>query len=94
MTRTTASRYVRRYRGDWMTMRDDTILETIYDEGNLSPQAIEDMGITDRSYASTRMSTLTRAGLLRRVASGLYGLTDEGRAYLEGEFDASTVSPD
>lgn len=85
---------MRRHRGDWMVHADDTILETIAEEGNLTPGTIEQMGIYSRSHASDRMSTLAEAGLLEKIGPGLYRLTEEGRAYLDGEFDASTVSPD
>jgi hypothetical protein len=37
---------------------------------------------------------LARHGLLERVHRGLYRLTDDGRAYLDEELDASDLEPD
>ncbi|WP_231554225.1 winged helix DNA-binding protein [Halobellus rufus] len=85
---------MRRDRAEWMRPIDDEILETIYDEGNLTPQAVENLGVCSRSHASVRLSQLRKYGLVARVADteGLYRLTDEGRAFLNGELDASTLN--
>jgi hypothetical protein len=74
---------------------DDQILETVFDEGNLTPQAVENLGVCTRSHASTRLSKLRRYGLVEHVAEteGLYRLTDPGRAFLEGDLDASELEP-
>lgn len=74
-----------------MVPSDDRILELIRDYGNLTPSAIEAFGGPVRQHASTRCSTLAKYGLLTRVHRGLYGITDEGRAYLDEELDASTL---
>jgi DNA-binding MarR family transcriptional regulator len=74
---------------------DDRILETLYDEGNLTPQAVENLEVCTRSHASVRLSKLRRFGLVERVAAteGLYRLTEEGQSFLDGELDASTLEP-
>ena len=96
MAATLAFQDVRRQRAEWMRPIDDEILETIFDEGNLTPQAVENLGVCSRSHASVRLSKLRRYGLVERVAGteGLYRLTGEGRSFLEGELDASTLTPD
>lgn len=72
---------------------DDRIMETMRDEGNLTPQAVENFSVCSRSHASTRLSKLAKYGLVERIAQGLYRLTDAGRAYLNEELDAATLEP-
>ncbi|OYR51531.1 PhiH1 repressor [Halorubrum sp. Ea1] len=74
---------------------DERILEHLRDEGNLTPQAISNLGVCTRSHASVRLSTLARYGLTERVADveGLYRLTNDGRAYLDEELDAAELEP-
>ena len=83
-----------RQRADWMTLTDDKLLEAIESYGNLRPSSAENLDICTRYHASRRMGYLVDAGLLERVAdtTGLYGLTDRGRAYLRGEFDGSQLA--
>ena len=86
---------VARKRGDWMRPVDDPILEHMRDEGNLTPQAVSNLGVCTRSHASMRLSALSRAGFVEKVANtqGLYRLTDDGRAYLDEELDAAELDP-
>lgn len=95
MSTTTANRAVVRQRADWMRPVDERIMEHLRDEGNLTPQAIENLGVCTASHASMRMSALSRYGLTERVADveGLYRLTDDGRAYLDEELDAGELEP-
>lgn len=81
---------------DWMAPADDRILETIRDEGNMTPLALSREGDVprldiSRKYAGLRCREMTGYGLLEKVDRGLYRLTDEGRAYLDEELDASTL---
>lgn len=78
---------------DWLDPVDERILETMRDEGNLTPQALDDFGVTVANHASNRLSLMTRYGLVEKISHGLYRLTDEGRAYLNEELDASTLGP-
>ncbi|MBX0346599.1 ArsR family transcriptional regulator [Haloarcula pellucida] len=72
---------------------DDRILELFREQGNLNPAAIDEFGVTSANHASRRCSVLAKYGLLHRIASGLYTITDEGIAYLDEELDASTLDP-
>jgi len=92
----TAENDVVRQRAEWMRPVDERIMETMRDEGNLTPQALDNFGVTSRSHASVRLSTLAKAGLVKRPAGteGLYRLTDEGEAFLDEELDASTLTSD
>ena len=83
-----------RQRGDWMVPSDDAILELVREQGNLTPQAVEDFGGPSAHHAGVRLRKLAEAGLLDQISRGLYRITDDGLAYLDEEFDASTVSPD
>lgn len=78
---------------DWMVKADDRILELIREHGNLTPGAIEALGGPVSDHASRRAGKLARYGLLYRIHRGLYALTDEGRAYLDEELDASELEP-
>ncbi|AAV47198.1 PhiH1 repressor-like [Haloarcula marismortui ATCC 43049] len=85
---------VPRQRADWMTQTDEAILETIRDEGNMTPQALDDtFDIAAANYARDRLSELTRYGLVEKIGRGLYRLTDDGRAFLNEELDASELAP-
>lgn len=79
----------------WMVGVDDRILELCREHGHLTPKTADEYGATSANYASTRMSKLTQAGLLERVAHGVYRLTDDGAAYLDESLDASELpTPD
>ena len=83
----------------WMRPKDDRILEALRDEGNLSPFAISREGKVARvdttpSYASERCRKLLKYGMVEEIDRALYAITDRGRAYLDEELDASTLSPD
>jgi predicted transcriptional regulator len=80
-----------RQSADWMTQSDDRILELIREHGNLTPKAISDFGGPTRQHASARCSKMAEYGLLEKVHRGLYGITEDGRAYLDEELDASTL---
>jgi len=85
-----------RQRADWMRPIDERIMETMRDEGNLTPQALDNMDVSSRSHASVRLSELATYGLVERPAGteGLYRLTDDGRAFLNEDLDASSLDPE
>lgn len=80
-----------RQRAEWMVPADDPILEIIRAEGNSTPKFIEEQGGPSARHAVERCHVLARHGLLEKLSRGLYGLTDEGRAYLNEELDASEL---
>ena len=83
-----------RHRAEWMRPIDDVILEVMRDEGNMTPQALAEFDVTAANYARDRLSEMCRYGLTERVSRGLYRLTDDGRAYLDEELDASELVAD
>lgn len=72
---------------------DERILETMRDEGNVTPRALADFDVTSQSHASDRLSELARYGLVERISRGLYRLTDDGEAFLDEELDAADLDP-
>jgi len=84
---------------DWMRHpTDERILETIRKLGNMTPRALSREGDVpridvSRDYAGDRCRELRNYGLLERLDRGLYYLTDDGRAYLDEELDASELTP-
>lgn len=61
---------------------DDRILELIREHGNLTPAAIEKFGGPSADHASRRCKRLAEHGLLEQIVTGLYGMTEDGRSYL------------
>jgi hypothetical protein len=99
MNITPASEDQMRKDAEWMSQpADDRILEVIREEGNMTPLALSrdgqkariDIG---RKWAGERCRKLASYGLLFYVDKGLFGITDEGRAYLDEELDASELEP-
>lgn len=78
---------------EWMVPSDDKILELIREYGNLTPTAIDDLGGPSAGHARNRCPVLAKYGLLKRISRGLYGITEEGEAYLNEELDANTLDP-
>jgi DNA-binding PadR family transcriptional regulator len=71
---------------------DDRILELVAEEGNMTPKAASKEGDEPRlrwsaTYINDRMSALERHGLLKRIAKGVYAITDDGKAWLDRELD-------
>ena len=84
---------VARQRADWMRPIDEPILETMRDEGNMTPSALEELDVTVANYASNRLSMMAKYGLVERVAHGLYRLTDDGEGFLDERVDARKLEP-
>jgi DeoR/GlpR family transcriptional regulator of sugar metabolism len=73
-----------------MTIWDDRILEVVREEGSGSPTELaarEEIHVS-KSSVSRRLTKLADNDLLQPLANGVYILTDEGEAYLEGKYDA------
>ena len=79
-----------------MTLADERILEYIQKEGSGSPKAMKDSGYVrySRPYISQRCKKLVSHGLLLHLGNGVYVLTEDGEAYLEGELDTAETEPD
>lgn len=74
---------------------DDRILEALATSGMiLSPSVIAINIDKSRSQVNRRLAVLVEYGLVTRVQRGYYELTADGQAYLDGQLDASTLTPD
>jgi len=78
-----------------MVPSDNPILELLREHGNLTPQAVENLGGPAASTAQNRLPELLKHGLVERVADshGLYRITDRGRAYLNEELTTEDLEP-
>lgn len=72
-----------------MSPIDDRILELLSSTGIvLSPSVISYNIDKSRDEVNRRLSVLTDGELVDREKRGYYRITDQGEAYLAGEFDA------
>ncbi|MFD1635198.1 phage repressor protein [Haloplanus ruber] len=78
-----------RHSGDWMTLVDDRVLEYIRENESGSPTQMKKEGPIhySRQYVDKRCRKLADEGLLRHLGNGVYVLTDDGEAYLDGTLD-------
>ena len=85
-----------------MTGNDDSILEFLGEHDvALPPRGLEinlqreGAGISARTI-NRRLKELQKDGLVEKIdeKSGYYAITDKGRAYLEGDLDASELERD
>lgn len=78
-----------RHSGDWMTLVDDRVLEYIREHGSGSPTQMKKEGPIhySRQYVDKRCRKLADEGLLKHLGNGVYILTDDGEAYLDGKLD-------
>ena len=85
---------MRRHSGAWMKQPvDDRILEALADSAmELTPTVIARNISYTRRYVNTRLGELVDYGFVERVERGWYAISDDGRAYLDGDLDASDMS--
>lgn len=77
-----------------MTQVDESILETMRDEGNMTPGALDErFDVTAANYARDRLSVMCDYGMVERLHRGLYRLTDDGHAFLQEDLDAAELEP-
>jgi hypothetical protein len=91
MSSTVRETSVARKRAEWMRPKDEHIMEVMRDEGNMTPQALDEFGVAAANYARDRLSLLASYGLVEKLSRGLYRLTDEGEAFLDEELDAGDL---
>lgn len=83
-----------RHRANWQVLLDDRILEIAEEEdAPLDAQDFNDRITKDYStdHVRERCNKLVEEGLLQRVhpKNAIYVITDEGRAYLNEEYDVA-----
>lgn len=72
---------------DWMTPMDDRVLAVLNAGLILSPTIIVYNIDKSLEAVARRPSELSKAGLVNRIERGRYEISDQGRAYLDGELD-------
>ena len=78
-----------RYAGGWMTAADDRILEYLSEHETGSPAKMKREGPIrySRQQINRRCKRLAEEGLVRHLGNGVYIITDDGEAYLDGRLD-------
>ena len=76
-----------------MTLVDDRVLEYVREHGSGSPTKMKREGPIrySRAYVHNRCKKLTERGLLEHLGNGVYVITDDGEAYLDGQLDTETM---
>jgi len=85
-----------RYSADWMVLADDRILEYLRENETAGSTEMHESGEVrySQSYISERCKKLASNGLVKPLGNGIYGVTDRGKKYLDGEIDVSDDAPD
>ena len=78
-----------RYAGGWMTAADDRILEYLSENETGSPAKMKREGPIrySRQQINRRCKRLAEEELVRHLGNGVYVITGDGEAYLEGRLD-------
>ncbi|WP_363466293.1 winged helix-turn-helix domain-containing protein [Halogeometricum borinquense] len=73
-----------------MVIWDDRILEILREQGTATPSDIANRTHihVSRPHVSNRLATLAEHKLVEALGNGVYCLTEIGRLYIEGQFDA------
>ena len=81
--------YPMRYAGGWMTAADDRILEYLSENETGSPAKMKREGPIrySRQQINRRCKRLAEEDLIRHLGNGVYLITEDGEAYLEGRLD-------
>ena len=72
-----------------MALVDDRVLEYLSEHDSGSPEEMRQSGPIhySRQYIGRRCKKLTEEGLLKHLGNGIYIITDDGEAYLDGRLD-------
>jgi len=81
-----------RPRVDWMTQADERVMEFLYEKEIVASPVVIGANIDyTGEYLSRRCLKLADAGLIQRVDSSNYRLTELGEQFLNGEIDADEL---
>ena len=75
-----------------MTLADERILEYLNERGNHQPSQIAKEFGFHRKYIGKRCRILEEHDFVENRGNGVYQITERGREYLRGEFDASQLN--
>lgn len=76
--------------GSWQGLWDDRLLEILSNEG---PKAVKDLAeskyiLVSDATVSRRLKKLADHGMVIALGNGVYQISEEGKAYLRGEYNA------
>lgn len=82
-----------RYSARWMTIADERILEYLSQTETSTPKKMADSGDVrfSRQYIGERCRKLADYELVQHLGNGVYRITEQGEAYLDGELDAKEL---
>lgn len=82
--------------GRWMKHPDPYILTFLAEDGPAAPSRIKSDSEFpwSKSYIGTRCRVLADNGFVRNLGNGTYQITDRGKEWLDGEFDARVFDED
>jgi len=75
---------------DWMVLVDDRILEYMVEhDGTASAAELDKSGLfhVGRSHLSARLNKLSEKELLKKIGNGVFTITDQAEAYLDGDYN-------
>jgi len=78
--------------GDWMVLVDDRVLEYLRENETGSPTKMMNQGPIRYSsqYIGRRCKKLKDQKLVRHLGNGVYTITEDGEAYIEGRLDTES----
>ncbi|OYR89267.1 winged helix-turn-helix domain-containing protein [Halorubrum sp. E3] len=81
-----------RHSGKWMTSVDDRILEFLHENKPTTPTKMTTIASLpySRQHVDRRCKKLDEEGLVESLGNGVYMITEDGEAYLEGRLDTET----
>lgn len=81
-----------RHSGKWMTSVDDRILEFLHEYKPTTPTKMTTKASLpySRQHVDRRCKKLGEEGLVESLGNGVYMITEDGEAYLEGRLDTET----
>ena len=79
---------------EWMAPVDGDIVELMQSDDIFTPDHLSDEDVCRAPDAAYRCRELTKYGLLKKYAPGMYDITELGEQYLAGEVDPSDLEPD
>ncbi|MFD1572032.1 MarR family transcriptional regulator [Halorubrum laminariae] len=87
-----ANMSVMRHSGKWMTSLDDRILEFLHETKPTTPTKMTNEASLpySRQHVDRRCKKLDEEGLVEGLGNGVYRITDDGEAYLEGRLNTET----
>ncbi|SDQ97998.1 hypothetical protein [Natronobacterium texcoconense] len=72
---------------DWFEADDEAVLEVLRENHNFAPSHVDEAGVCRGRDAAHRCRVLADHGLLKKVATGMYDITDLGEQLLDGEIE-------